>query len=171
MILSSQQRLVSGMVILAVACFMISGCGGGGSRGTVDGSVMQDGQPVDGGTITFVPEEYQDKATGRERSNVVADIKGGKYAVDSSKGPYPGKYRVEINWMKKTGKQVMSSDPPNMMDEVIQMIPRAYNTNTKTHVEIKEGKNTFDYQIPKINPKEEKAAAQKGTGPGVRQRD
>ena len=62
-------------------------------------------------------------------------------------GPPPGKYRVEIVWYKKTGKQVVGSDPPNKEDETIQVIPEKYNKASELKVDLTSGSNTHDFPL------------------------
>jgi len=97
--------------------------------------VTFEGAPVDGGSITFVPEGGQGKPGG-------AEIKDGKYVIEAEKGLAPGKYKVEISWRKKTGKQVDNKNDPGMpTDEVKQVIPIRYNTKTELTAVIKSGSN------------------------------
>src|SRR6267378_1002899 len=127
---------VAGGMLLGLALVLVAGCGGSGSA--VEGTVTLDKEPVDGGMILFFTEAGKGgKDAGR------ADIVGGNYSIGAGKGPPPGKYRVEIVWHKKTGKQVVSKgDPPNMEDETIQVIPEKYNAKSNLKAELKSGSNT-----------------------------
>jgi hypothetical protein len=145
MILSRRLKVNLAATILLLSCFVLSGCHGSGTRAAVEGTVNLDDKPVDGGTITFVPEEY--KADGIERTVVTADIKDGKYSVDAAKGAVPGKYRVEIYWKQKTGNQVKDPDTGKMIDETKPVIPEVYNKHTKTTVDIQASGNKFDYKL------------------------
>lgn len=131
---------ILGVPFLGVALFAAAGCGGGGV--SAEGTVTLDDTPVDGGMILFFPQGTKDKP-----DKARADIVNGKY---TARGLEPGKYRVEIFWFKKTGKQVVSkSDPPNMEDETVQMIPTGkYNGPTSVlSADIASGSNTFDFPI------------------------
>jgi len=128
------------IVSLGLALFAAAGCGGGGTR--AEGTVTLDDAPVDGGMILFFPHGTKDKP-----DKARADIVNGKY---SAKGLEPGKYRVEIFWFKKTGKQVVSkNDPPNKEDETIQMIPTGkFNGPTSLlSADISSGSNTIDFPL------------------------
>jgi hypothetical protein len=165
MILSRYLKHAPAALILLLVCFALIGCGSG-SRAPVEGSVTLDGQPVDGGTIAFVPEDY--KEGGVEHSIAKADIKNGKYSLDATNGPIPGKYRVDISWKKKTGKQVPDPDTGKQIDEVTQVIPKSFNQNSPK-VDIKASGNKFDYAIVS-NPNE--ATGGSGNKPGpTRNRD
>jgi hypothetical protein len=130
--------VINGLVVLA-------GCSPGDARYPVEGSVTFDGTPVDGGTIDFFPvENTPTEITKRVKAH--GEIHDGRYALESDKRPNAGRYRVEITWYKKTGKKI-SNDPPNMIDETIQVIPKQYNVQSTTIVEIKSGTNTFSYDL------------------------
>jgi hypothetical protein len=136
-------RILLGGMLLGFGLVAASGCGGSGA--SVDGTVTLDDTLVDGGMILFFPYGSKDKP-----DKARADIVNGKYSVSSRAGLAPGKYRVEIFWFKKTGRQVVSKgDPPNMEDETIQMIPTGkYNGPTSIlSADITSGSNTFDYPI------------------------
>jgi len=136
--LLSVRRAAVGLLFTA-SLFLITGCGGGT---TASGKVTFDDQPIDGGTVSFLPTD----AVGGKTHPVSAEIKEGKYLVDATKDLQPGKYRVEIYWHKKTGKQIMSSDPPNKIDETKQVVPKKYNVDSKTEVDVQRGSNTFDFK-------------------------
>src|SRR5258708_1368330 len=124
--------------LLAVLVFAAAGCGGG--HAAMEGTVTLDDTPVDGGVISLFPDK------GTAKGDVGhAEIVNGKSSL--SKGPPPGKYRVEIVWYKKTGKQVVGSDPPNKEDETIQVIPEKYNKSSELKVELTSGSNTHDYPL------------------------
>ena len=78
----------------------LAGCSGRGGpeRASVSGSVTLDGQPVTDGLITLYP------AGGTNGPSVGGSIQDGRYSIAAAKGPYLGRYRVEINWPRKTGK-------------------------------------------------------------------
>jgi hypothetical protein len=139
----SKLRILASMAALGALCLALSGCGGGG--GSVEGTVKVGDQPVDGGTIMFVPQASKDP--GIERFQQTAEIKGGKYSLSGRHGLVPGMYDVHISWKKKTGQQIVSpNDPPNMIDEEIEQIPEEYR-NTKNTVEVKAGANQLDFPI------------------------
>ncbi len=137
---STNFRLLSASLLLAVSLILTAGCGGGPTRASVEGTVTYEGAPVDGGEISFI-------ALDAKGFNADAEIKDGKYSIAAAKGPALGNQRVRILWAKKTGKQVVGSDPPNMVDETIQVIPSKYNNPSILTADIKSGKNTFNFEL------------------------
>jgi hypothetical protein len=115
-------------------------------RLAVEGNVTFDGQPIENGSIMLIPmEDAQGKGI-----KAYAQIKDGHYAFDSDTGPASGRYKVMISWKKKTGRQIPSSDPPNTIEETVEMIPAVYNTQTTLTREIhKEGQ--LDFPLSKTN--------------------
>jgi hypothetical protein len=133
---------LSRYLLLTVAILALVGCGSDGGRSVVQGAVKYGGEPVDEGGIGFLPEEESEgqvRATGH--------IVDGRYTLDHGRGPFPGKYRVEIYWHKKTGKQIRNPSGEGARDERKQVIPAKYNTQTELQVEVKPGRNTFDFDL------------------------
>jgi len=94
--------------------------------------VTLDGDPVDGGSIAFIP-----LGGGDQQRRVGAPIVSGRYAIPAEKHLAPGKYRVEIHWPRKTGRKVaIPDDPPNMMDETIEVVPPKFNTRSELTADI-----------------------------------
>lgn len=114
---------------------LVAGCGGG--KTTVEGEVTFGGVPIDGGAITVLSKDSKEVAAG-------ARIVGGKYTITSKAERLPpGTYKVQINWLKPTGKKVKSdNDPDQMIDETQEVIPLEYNVQTKLTVEITSGSNS-----------------------------
>jgi hypothetical protein len=129
--------------VLGLALVLTSGCGPAGRWLAVGGTVTLDGEPVQDGRIMFLRldgEGGADRAGGR--------IEQGKYALPAGRGLAPGKYRVELTWAKKTGKQVPAPhDPPNMMDETQEAIPARYNKNSELTADVQRGHTTFDFNL------------------------
>jgi hypothetical protein len=138
---------------------VLAGCGGKGS--SVGGAVTFDGAPVDGGTITFVPEGGTESPRG-------AQIVGGKYVLKSENGLAPGKYKVEIVWNKKTGKTIPNpNDPGTTLDETKQIIPTKYNSKTELTAEIKSGSNSFDFDLKPGGPVDSGKSSGSGKTPAT----
>src|SRR5262245_25830295 len=126
--------------VVAVALTTLAGCGP--IQVTVSGDVSYEGQPVDDGSVLFVPD-----GGGADATQVGASIHDGKYTIDEGRGLRPGKYKVQITWMKKTGKKFQGAD--GVEDEKVQVLPPKYNTETTQTAEVKRGSNTINFQLTK----------------------
>lgn len=135
------RRSLAALTFLTFAAALLAGCGGDGRKG-VSGDVTLDGEPVNGGSIVFLP-------SGGEGSKGAAEIIDGKYSIPPAQGLAPGTYRVEINWSKPTGKQIPSGDPGMMMDERQEAVPARYNSNSTLTVEITAGENQHNFPLMK----------------------
>jgi hypothetical protein len=133
----------------AVALAFLIGCGyDANDRVPVQGSVTFDGAEVDDGAVVFVPEGSDPKAASQRQ--VGGKVVNGRYALEGERGVYPGKYRVQITWNKKTGRTVPNkSDPGTTVDEVKQAIPDKYNARTTLTADVKAEANTIDFRLSK----------------------
>ena len=114
------------------------GCGGGADRAQVSGSVRVDGQPLESGSISFLP------AAGTQGPTAGAEIKQGTYSVAAESGLAPGKYSVQIKASRKTGRRIKDGfphPPDDMVDEIEQFLPPKYNTQSELTAELKPGSN------------------------------
>lgn len=133
---------VAGLVALAAA-----GCGGGDSA-VLSGSVTYDGQPVENGTITLLPEDGKGPSAGGQ-------ISGGQYRIE---GVTPGRKIVRILGVKavdfaRTSEELrlkaeeaarqgkVGADP-----EPATSIPPDAKGNNAT-VELKPGSQTLDFHL------------------------
>jgi hypothetical protein len=135
-------RYVSCLLVVAVAALTLVGCSSDSDRCRVQGEVRYKGEPVDDGGIAFIPEREGDsqvRATG--------EIVDGHYDLDSKRGPYPGNYRVELYWNKKTGRTITSKASGATKEERKQVLPAKYNESTELKVEVKPGRNTLDFDL------------------------
>ena len=130
------------VAFVAFALLLTPGCKSGTTveRASVSGTVTFDGQPVESGTITFVP------AAGVVGAPAELRIQNGKYSTTDAQGVVVGNNDVRILATKKTGKQF--KNPNNEMeDEVVQFIPEKYNEKTELQETVKPGENTFDFDL------------------------
>jgi hypothetical protein len=139
----SSVRYLCRLLFVAVAAAALVGCGSTASdRSRVRGAVRYGGEPVDEGGIAFIPE-----AGNPKQVRATGEIRDGHYDLDSSRGPFPGKYRVEIYWYKKTGRKIASPSGKAFKDETRQVIPEKYNEKTELKVEVESGRNTLDFDL------------------------
>jgi hypothetical protein len=128
------------LLAVALPAVILTGCSGT----SVSGNVTLDGAPVDGGVILFLPQTGSPAALKSANGPIV----GGKYSLEGAKAPQPGKYRVQIEWKKKTGQQIpVPGDPGNTTEETVQMVPPMYNQQSTLEADVKGGANTFNYDL------------------------
>jgi hypothetical protein len=131
------QRLCSLLALCAVAGIL--GCGKAAAP-AVHGKVTLDGESVAMGSIQFFPQ-------GNSRTKAAAAIEQGSYAIPATDKLQPGKYRVEINWLKPTGKKIPSADPGITADEMREAVPAKFNTNSTLTAEIGSGDTEQDFSL------------------------
>ncbi len=137
-----------GLLLTLAALAVLAGCGrGAGGRQEVSGSIKLKGQPLDQGSITFIP--LSDNKSTQEG----AAIANGQYKIDRQHGLMPGAYRVSIT----SGDGRTRADAPpdqapgptgaNIISK--DRIPPEYNINSKQDVEVTDKKpNVFNFDIP-----------------------
>ncbi len=139
----AMSKLTSTFCCLALGA-ALAGCSGsnysGDKRYPLEGEVSFNGQPVDLGSISFIPESGK----GRPSGGVIAD---GKYAVPEDKGANAGTYRVEIRWLKRTGRQLRDADTGEMYDERREALPDKFHKNAELTVEVPLPKNRYDFLL------------------------
>jgi hypothetical protein len=124
-------------------CAVLAGCGSSKYRGDkqypLEGEVTFDGQPVDLGSISFIPE-----GKGRPSGGVITD---GKYAVPEENGANAGTYRVEIHWLKRTGRQLRDPESGEMYDERREALPEKFHSNSELTVEVPLPEDRHDFHL------------------------
>lgn len=126
--------------LVLCALVIVSGCGSGENIRPLSGSVTLQGKPLERGIITLYP-----KGLG---STVGCEIIDGKYSLDDVSGATPGKYRVEINAFRPTGKTEFDVDQQKKVSIEEQYLPKQYNTNSTLEADVTaDGENVFDYDL------------------------
>jgi hypothetical protein len=136
-------------------CVLLAACGGaeysGDKRFPLSGKATFDGQPIDLGSISFVPAGTTDAGGapapgtgGRSSGGVITD---GQYAVPEEKGAPAGKYRVEISWLKRTGKQLRDAETGEMYDQRIEALPEKYHKKSQLTVDVPSDTGTYDFEL------------------------
>jgi hypothetical protein len=129
--------LLAALVALAAGA---TGCSK--SRGVaLEGKVSYGGQPVDVGSIVFIP-------TGGEGISTGGLIEKGSYKVDAKIGPAPGPHRVEIHWKKGTGKK-SKNEYGEEIERRQEALPERYHAESTLTADIKAGKNVIDFELEK----------------------
>ena len=136
------RRFRNGIVVLTLLGLAIcTGCGET-QRQAIEGTVTVDGEPLADGNITFMPE------VGTEGPTAGAPVKNGKFVIDSRKGTFAGRFRVEVTAVRPTGKTTMDSESGQTIDEVEQYLPDRYNRQSELVADVKAGEeNALDFDL------------------------
>src|SRR5262245_44388807 len=129
--------LLVSLVILSISAAGWSSSG----AAAVEGQVTYGGEPIDVGSIAFIPKSEGGTKTG-------GLIDKGAYHIDAKIGPTPGTHRVEIRWAKPTGAK-----KKNEFGEEIQTrregLPEKYHDQSTLAAEVKAGKNVINFELEK----------------------
>jgi hypothetical protein len=140
--------------LLLAAPLVLAGCSDQyAGRMAVSGNVTLEGQPLDGGSISFEPiDQGLDTRAGGE-------VKNGRFSIPRESGLKPGKYLVRLTAGDGKTPTNEEAGAPGGSTNIISVdrIPEDWNVNSKHEVEVKaDGSNTFEFPIPKANPKARK---------------
>jgi hypothetical protein len=132
--------------IMAVGLLNLAGCSEDDlPREAVSGSVTLDGNPLNSGVITFVPNGPDIPSQGG------APVVDGKYSIPRAQGLVPGKYKVVISSGEgRPEKKVdTATDMPGMPPiPAKQAIPPQYNAASILEASVTAGgKNQFDFNL------------------------
>jgi hypothetical protein len=120
------------------------GCGRWNERQrvAVHGTVTVKGKPVEAGAIAFVP------ADGNNGPAAGGTIENGEYSIAADKGPVVGVCRVDIYGTHKTGRKVPNPfAPAQLVDEIVDMVPAKYHTNSPLKCDIQPGQGDLDFRL------------------------
>jgi hypothetical protein len=151
-------RTASSVFFGLLCSVVILGCGGSNADGpprfAIKGKVTFDGAPVG----DAAPADDEDEQTGGAMISFVRQggaggtrlrIAKGEYSAPATAGLEAGTYRVEINWMKPTGKTLTDPDSGEKRPEMINAIPEKYNKKSTLTAEVSSGKSQFDFELAK----------------------
>lgn len=131
--------------LATVVLSLVLGCGGDGDnlpREAVSGAVTLDGQPLEKGTIQFLPTS-PDQAVAAG-----AVIQGGKYDIPQAQGPIPGGYKVMISADGGVQDTEVEGMPGGAGVPNKERVPAQYNVQSTLTAEVKPGQsNTFDFPL------------------------
>jgi len=130
---------------LCLVCLVFVGCSRreytGPERYPLTGKVTYDGQPIDWGSISFLPTSPD---TQRVSGGLITD---GTYSVPEAKGANAGKHRVEIRWGKLTGRKLRDPDSGEMYDERKEGLPARFHTDSDLTADVSAEQTTFDFDL------------------------
>ena len=114
-----------------------SGCSDG--KLVLKGKVTFDGNPVDRGSITFMPINGAGPTDG-------CDITKGAYSLTL----VPGNYKVSITGYEVIETRIIPKDEPGAGQEeevTKQYIPAKYNAKSTLTLDLKESNTALDYEL------------------------
>ena len=115
----------------------VLGCDKSVKEATIHGMVKLDGDPVETGTIQFLPVD------GKTPSAGVA-IKNGYYEAAVP----VGKHRIEIRYPKVVGSRKLYDTPDSpMVDETKEQVPEKYNLHSKLVEDIDGKKSEVNFDL------------------------
>ena len=124
----------------ALIMCLVCGCGGGGDAGgrlAVSGTVHYKGEPVQTGSIEFVPHPGVKTQSG-------SPITNGRFSIPKDKGLEPGAYTVKISAMEA----VAGGEPGGLPGpDPKELIPAKYNTKSTLTKEIKTGETNLEFKL------------------------
>lgn len=128
-------------LLACLICLLVCGCGESGpQRAAITGEVTFNGEPIETGSIQFVPE------LGVVGKSVATQITQGKFELSLDKGPAVGKNKVLIQASRKTGKKVKDI-MGEMVEQTVPFVPAKYNKKSELIIEIKPGDNTETFLL------------------------
>ncbi|MCI0361576.1 MAG: hypothetical protein L0211_24085 [Planctomycetaceae bacterium] len=136
-------RTVLGCLLTAAVLWQ-GGCSSSPGTAEVSGTVLLDGQPVEEGSIQFIPVE------GTKGAGAGGIIKSGNYHIPRDNGVAVGRNRVELRSFRTSGGKVQdpTGAPGVFTDERVQAFPPEYNDNSTVVKEVQSGRNVFDFDVP-----------------------
>lgn len=129
----------------ALTCFLlllVLGCTRGPQRASVHGEVRVGGEPLETGSINFIPAGGNGPTAG-------AAVTNGYYEIAVDRGVLVGQNRVEVRGIRKTGRKVRN--PFNLdeqVDELVEAVPKEFNELSTLERDVAPGNNSLDFDLP-----------------------
>ena len=126
-----------GAIVSAACLIMAVGCSGD-NRQSLQGSVTLDDAPLATGYISFSPR------AGTPGPTAGSEITDGRFAIERTRGTFPGMFRVEITASRPSGRHV--EGVPGEVYE--QFLPARYNTESELTANVVGGsKNNLEFKL------------------------
>jgi hypothetical protein len=133
-------RCNSLLILVAVLAASLAGCDSGKKGGsiTVSGTVKFNGDPIENGTITFLPADDKGAASS-------ARITNGSYTIQTD----PGAKKVSIMAEREVGGEAAEQLRAEGRDGVPteQYLPPEFNSKTKLEYTVESGGGTKDFEL------------------------
>jgi hypothetical protein len=128
--------------LLAVACLSATGCGERRHEFAVSGTITVEGDPVDTGSITFMPTDGATYTAG-------GVIENGVYKASVP----PGKKIVQIRGMKRIGERQVRDEVSGKTFTTVshaRVTPPEYEAaDSPLHADVTKQDEVFDFQLAK----------------------
>jgi hypothetical protein len=117
----------------------------------VTGTVLLDGEPVDGVSVTFSPVDHNEghAAGGVTNAQGVFKLTTGGVAID--RGAEPGTYHVSLSKVKGVDKTFPEEDAGLVFTVLEDQLPMKYKSPQTSGIEpvtvVKNGKNEFRFEL------------------------
>ncbi len=125
-------------------CAAFAGCSkreySGAQRFPLSGKVTYEGQPIDMGSISFLPQGGDQRVSG-------GYIMGGEYSVPEAQGANAGKHRIEIRWQKLTGKKIRDPHSEDVTEQRAEGLPAKYHRDSELTADVSAKQTTFDFDL------------------------
>jgi hypothetical protein len=116
---------------------LLAGCSATDNRQQVTGAVTVDGEPLELGAISFMPEE------GLAATSSGATVRDGRFELPPNQGLRPGRYAVEVKAYRATDRPAED----RQMGEHLELEELQFN-ETQLEATIKaEGPNHFKFAL------------------------
>jgi hypothetical protein len=122
------------LMVCLLGLATILGCSGGDphNRQAVSGTVSINGKMIPYGNIEFSPMEQQ-------KTNLILDIRDGKFSAEKSKGISPGKYTIRIQGMDSAPPPTGDTPGTSTGPQPKSIVPVKFGAESKEEVTIKAG--------------------------------
>lgn len=128
--------LVSAMLLIGLGCTDPLG------RQPLSGTVTLKGQPLDQGSILFLP------ASPEQTFSTGAVIQNGAFTVPREKGLVPGTYKVVMSSQEETGKVIPGGPGVPARPIMRERIPKSHTAEGTATVEVTSGgKNHYEFRL------------------------
>jgi hypothetical protein len=131
-------RSVGRIVLFIMALIgLIAGCSNN-QASDVTGTVTVDGEPVEKGSISFIPADGKSNTAG-------GDIVNGKYVATNVP---VGSMKVQIRVPKVTGKKKLYETADSAYrDTFSESLPKKFNDQTELRLDVQPGKNEKNWEL------------------------
>jgi hypothetical protein len=124
-------------LLLLLAGLMLAGCSQSSTHGTVDGTVVLDGEPLREGAVRFVPVDGASQTAS-------AMVRNGQFTATVP----IGHMRVEFSGAKVVGQQKMYGTPDSpKVDMVAELLPPRYNVQSELTLDVQAGSQEAKFEL------------------------